>query len=224
VQPIKILIADDHTILRKGLCALLEKETDLKVVGESEDGRETIAKVEQLRPDVVVLDISMPVLNGIEATRQIKKRFPETQVLGLSIHDNEESVFQTLRAGASGYLIKKSVPEELISAIKAVHRGESYLSPAISKTVIEHYIRAAEKTLEEDPFETLTDREREVLQLIAEGGSNREIADLLYLSIKTVQTHKTHIMEKLNLHSMADLIRYALRKGVIPDQPDAQGN
>lgn len=218
MQAIGVLIADDHTILRKGICALLEREKDLKIVGEAEDGRETVAKVEQLRPDVVVIDITMPGLNGIEATRQIKKRFPETKILTLSIHESEEFVFQTLRAGASGYLIKKTVPEDLICAIKAVYRGESYLSPAISKTVIEHYIRTAEQSLEEDPYETLTDREREVLQMIAEGGSNRQIADHLCLSIKTIQTHRNNIMEKLDIHSTADLTRYALRKGLISDQ------
>lgn len=220
MKKIKVLLADDHTIVRKGLRSLLEDDKDIEVVDEAEDGREALEKAERLQPDVVVMDIAMPGLNGVEATRQIKKHFPEIKVLILSMHANEEYIFQTLRAGASAYLVKKAAPRDLISAIQAAKRGESFLSPSISRTVIEEYIRKAEKTTEdEDPFEKLTDREREVLQLIAEGLSNRTIAKRLYISTKTVETHRAHLMEKLNTHSTADLTKYAIRKGLISLEP-----
>ncbi len=216
MKKIKVLLAEDHTIVRKGIRSLLDDDKDIEVVDEAEDGREAIEKAEKLQPDVVVMDITMPGLNGLEATRQIKKHFPEIKVLILSMHANEEYIFQTLRAGASGYLIKKAAPRDLILAIQAAKRGESFLSPSISRTVIEEYIKKAEKTNEEEgPFERLTDREREVLQLIAEGYSNREIADKLYISTKTVETHRSHLMEKLNINNVADLTKYAIRKGLI---------
>ena len=220
MKTIKVLLADDHTIVRKGLHALLEAENDIEVVGEAEDGREALKKAERLQPDVVVMDIAMPGLNGLEATRQIKKHFPTIKVLILSMHTNEEYIFQTLRSGASGYLVKKAAPIDLVLAIQAVKRGESFLSPSISKTVIEEYIRNAEKSVKEgDPFEILTNREREILQLIAEGFSNREIAERLYISVKTVETHRAHIMEKLAIHSAAALTKYAIRKGLISLEP-----
>ncbi len=212
----RVLLAEDHTIVRKGLRSLLDKETGIKVVGEAEDGREAIAKAEELHPDVVVMDIAMPGLNGLEATRQIKKRFPDMKILILTMHTNEEYVLQTLKAGASGYLVKKAAPAELISAINAVHKGDSFLSPSISRTVIDEYIRRSKEISEgEEGFEQLTVREREVLQLIAEGHKTREIAELLYISIKTVETHRAHIMNKLDIHSTAELTRYAIRKGII---------
>jgi two-component system, NarL family, response regulator NreC len=212
----RVLLAEDHTIVRKGLRSLLDKETGIKVVGEAEDGREAIAKAEELHPDVVVMDIAMPGLNGLEATRQIKKRFPDIKIIILTMHTNEEYVLQTLKAGASGYLVKKAAPDELISAINAVHKGNSFLSPSISRMVIDEYIRRSKEISEgEEGFEQLTVREREVLQLIAEGRKTREIAELLYISIKTVETHKAHIMDKLDIHSTAELTRYAIRKGII---------
>ena len=212
----RVLLAEDHTIVRKGLRSLLDKETGIKVVGEAEDGREAIVKAEELHPDVVVMDIAMPGLNGLEATRQIKKRFPDMKILILTMHTNEEYVLQTLNAGASGYLVKKAAPAELISAINAVHKGDSFLSPSISRTVIDEYIRRSKEISEgEEGFEQLTVREREVLQLIAEGRKTREIAELLYISIKTVETHRAHIMNKLDIHSTAELTRYAIRKGII---------
>ncbi|MCD4786826.1 MAG: response regulator transcription factor [Desulfobacterales bacterium] len=212
----RVLLAEDHTIVRKGLRSLLDKETGIKVVGEAEDGREAIAKAEELHPDVVVMDIAMPRLNGLEATRQIKKRFPDMKILILTMHTNEEYVLQTLNAGASGYLVKKAAPAELISAINAVHKGDSFLSPSISRTVIDEYIRRSKEISEgAEGFEQLTVREREVLQLIAEGHKTREIAELLYISIKTVETHRAHIMNKLDIHSTAELTRYAIRKGII---------
>ena len=213
---IKVLLAEDHTIVRKGIRSLLDKESGIKVIGEAEDGRDAIKKTEALQPDVVVMDIGMPGLNGLEATRQLKKRFPEMKFIILTVHANEEYVLQTLRAGASGYLVKKAAPSELISAIQAVYKGDSFLSPSISRTVIDEYIRQAEQMSEgEEIHEKLTSREREVFQLIIEGHKNREIANLLHVSIKTVETHKAHIMDKLNVHSTAKLIRYAMDKDLI---------
>lgn len=212
----RVLLAEDHTIVRKGLRSLLDKETGIEVVGEAEDGREAIVKAEELHPDVVVMDIAMPGLNGLEATRQIKKRFSDMKIIILTMHANEEYILQSLKAGASGYLVKKAAPAELISAINAVHKGNSFLSPSISRTVIDEYIRRSKEISEgEEGFEQLTVREREVLQLIAEGRKTREIAELLYISIKTVETHRAHIMNKLDIHSTAELTRYAIRKGII---------
>ena len=215
---IRVLLADDHTIVRKGLRALLEDEADIEVIGEAEDGREAIRMVQQLLPDVVLMDLSMPGLSGLEATRQIKKRFPEVKVLILTRHANEEYVFQILRAGASGYVVKKAAPTELVLAIQSVYRGDSFLSPAISRPVIEEYIRKAEAMVE-NSYDRLTDREREVLQLIAEGHSSREIAELLHITERTVRTHRGHVMDKLDIHNIAELAQYAIRKGVIsPDE------
>jgi two-component system response regulator NreC len=218
---IKVLLAEDHIIVRKGLYALLKKEIDIKVIGEAGDGREAVEMVEKLRPDVVLMDISMPSLNGIEATRRIKKNFPNTKVLILTMHETEEYIFQLLRVGASGYVVKMAAPAELISAIHAVHRGHSFLSPSISKKVINEYRRKADTGIEADSLEQLTNRERETLQLIAEGNSNREIAEMLFISIKTVETHRTHLMNKLNIHNTAELTQYAIRKGIlnIDDKP-----
>ncbi len=212
---VRVLLAEDHTIVRKGLRSLLNGEAGIEVIGEAEDGREAVEKVQQLLPDVVLMDIAMPGLNGLEATRQIKKRFPEVQVLILTMHANEEYVFQILRAGASGYVVKQAAPTELISAIRAAYRGDSFLSPSISKTIIQEYIRQAEAMAEKESYDKLTNREREVLQLIAEGRSNREIAGLLHISVKTVETHRANLMAKLDIHSTAELTQYAIRKGMI---------
>ena len=214
MNKIRVLLAEDHTIVRKGLRSLLEDEAAIEVIGEAEDGREAIQKVGQLRPDVVVMDITMPALNGLEATRQIKELFPEVKVLILTMHANEEYVFQILRAGASGYVVKQAAVTELVSAIQAVYRGDSFLSPSISSKVIEEYIQQA-KGVAKNSYDKLTNREREVLQLIAEGHSSREIAELLHISAKTVRVHRAHLMDKLDIHSTAGLTRYAIRKGVI---------
>jgi len=216
MKKIKVIIAEDHTIVRKGLCALLLGEPDIEVVGEAENGREAIKIVEKSLPDVVVMDIAMPGLNGLDTTRQLKKRFPNLKILILTMHDNEEYIFETLRAGASGYLVKRSAPNELISAIQSVYRNESYLSPAISKKVIEGFVQSGgQAAMEDEDYVKLTGREREVLQLIAEGKANREIARLLHISIKTVESHKAHIMEKLDIRNIAELTQYAIRKGLI---------
>ena len=214
MNKIRVLLAEDHTIVRKGLRSLLDGEVGMEVIGEAEDGREAIQMTQQLLPDVVLMDISMPELNGLEATRQIKERFPEVKVLVLTRHADEEYVFQILRAGASGYVVKKAAPAELILAIQAVYRGDSFLSPSISRHVIEEYIRKAD-AMEENSYDRLTDREREVLQLIAEGHPNREIAELLHISVKTVENHRASLMDKLHIYSTAELTRYAIRKGVI---------
>lgn len=218
MSKISVLLADDHTIVRKGLRSLLEDEAGIEVIGEAENGREAVRKTQELLPDVVLMDISMPGLGGLEATRQIKQRFPEVAVLVLTRYANEEYVFQILRAGASGYVVKRAAPTELVLAIYSVCRGDTFLSPAISRPVIEEYIRKAEATIESS-YDRLTNREREVLQLIAEGHSTREIAELLHITERTVRAHRGHLMDKLDIHSTAELAQYAIRKGVIsPDE------
>jgi len=215
MNAIRVILAEDHTIVRKGLRSLLEGEEDIEVIGEAGDGKEAITLVEQKKPDIVVMDIGMPELNGLEATRRIKKKFPETKVLILTMHTNEEYVFEILQAGASGYIVKKAAPMELVSALRAVKRGESFLSPSISKKVIDEYLQRAGEAKRRGAFELLTDREREVLQLIAEGNSTRGIAGRLFISTKTVETHRSNLMEKLDLHGTADLTRYAIRMGIV---------
>ncbi|MFV1949947.1 MAG: response regulator [Anaerolineales bacterium] len=214
MKTIKVLLADDHTILRQGLRSILEQQAGIEVIAEAKNGREAVRIAEQMKPDVVVMDFSMPDLNGLEATRQIKQRIPETKVLILTRHANQEYIKSILRAGASGYLVKKSAAEELVIAIQSVQRGDSYLDPSISKTIIEGYLNPAAG--EDKPLEIkLTPRQREVLQLIAEGHPNREIASRLHISVKTVENHRANIMQKLNLHSTADLTQYAIRMGII---------
>ncbi|MCB0179765.1 MAG: response regulator transcription factor [Anaerolineae bacterium] len=215
MNKIRVLLAEDHTIVRKGIRVLLDTEDDIEVVGEAEDGQEAIDQVEQFIPDLVLMDHTMPVLNGLEATRQIKKRFPDVKVLILTMYTTEEYILPFLQAGASGYLIKKTAPKELVTAIHAVYRGDSYLSPSISKTVIEGYIQQSQKIETDDNYEKLTDRERQILQMITEGFSNREIAERLHISIKTVNNHRVNLMDKLDIHSTAKLVKYAIRKGVI---------
>ncbi|MFQ6013847.1 MAG: response regulator [Anaerolineae bacterium] len=212
---IRVLLVDDHTILRDGIRVLLEAQPDIQVVGEAADGREAVLKTRQLRPHVVLMDIAMPRLSGLEATRQIKEENPEVAVLVLTMHDSEEYVGQILAAGASGYVIKRAAASELVSAIRAVNQGGAFLYPSISKMLVEDYLRRVEAGGEQDSYDGLTDREREVLQLIAEGYTNKEIAQILSVSVKTVQTHRSHIMEKLDMHDRVDLVKYAIRKGII---------
>ena len=215
MNAIRTLLAEDHTIVRKGLRSLLDGEGGIRVVGEAADGREAVDKVRHLLPDVVVMDITMPDLNGLEATRQIRKQFPKVKVLILTMHADEEHILQILQAGASGYVVKQDAPEELVSAVQTVDRGDLFLSPSISRTVIQEYIRRAEAMAGRVSYEPLTPREREVLQLIAEGRPPREIAEILRISVKTVETHRAHLMRKLDARSTADLTRYAIRKGII---------
>ncbi len=219
MKRIRVLLAEDHTIVRKGLRLLLDAESDIEVIGEAKDGREAIRQVEQLHPDIVVMDIAMPGLNGLEATRRIKKRFPDVEILILSMHATEEYIFQILRAGALGYVVKQSAPSELVLAIQNVWQGELFLSATISKRVIAEFIRRGERTTEQDSHDQLTDREREVLQLIAEGHSNRQIAESLHISVKTVETHRAHVMDKLDIRGTAGLTRYAIRTGIISLEP-----
>ena len=215
MNPIRILLADDHTVVRKGLRLLLENQPGFQVLAEAADGRAAVALAEQHVPDVVVMDLAMPTLNGIEAARQLTSRLPRTAVVFLSMHSDESYVLKALKAGARGYLLKDSAEHDLIQAVRAVAEGKSFFSPAISKMMMEDYMRELQERQVEDTYELLTTREREVLQLLAEGKSNKEVAAILNLSLYTVETHRGNILQKLNLHSGAELILYAIRKGVI---------
>jgi len=212
---IRILLADDHTMVRDGLRSLLEKQPDMTVVAEAADGRESVRLAEEQSPDVVVMDIAMPNMNGIEATRRIVATHPDTAVLILSMHQDESYVLRSLKAGAKGYLLKDSLRSDVIEAIRSVSQGRSYLTRKVSRLLQEDYVRQLEQRGLDDSYELLTDREREILQLVAEGRTNKEVAALLNISPTTVETHRTHILQKLNLHSIPDLILYAVRKGII---------
>lgn len=212
---IRIALADDHTVLRAGLKTLLERHRDFEVVGEASDGRELLRIVDETTPDVVITDIGMPMLNGAEATSQIVMKHPDTRVIVLSMHSDEAYVLRALKAGARGYLVKESAEADLTAAIRTVHSGKAFFSPSVSALLVEDYVRQMRDRGIEDSYDLLTVREREVLQLIAEGQSNKDIANLLGLSPYTVETHRGNILEKLNLHSVAELILYAVRKRVI---------
>lgn len=212
---IRILLADDHVVMRSGLRLLLERQANLEVVAEAADGREAVDKAAAEKPDVVVMDIAMPHLNGVEATRQIVTRNPATAVVILSMHSDESYVLRSLKAGAQAYLLKDSAESDLISAIEAITNGKSFFSAGVRKILKEDYIFQLAKLGSEDTYELLTPREREVLQLAAEGKSNKEIAALLTLSLYTVETHRTHVLQKLNIHSVPELVLYAVRKGII---------
>lgn len=211
---VRILLADDHAILRDGIRALLQDEPDMLVIGEAEDGHTALRLIAELQPDVVVMDIGMPLLNGLDATRQIKRDHPRTRVLILTMHENEEYVRQVLASGAMGYILKDAAAHELIDAIRAVYRGEAVLSPAITRLVIEDYLRWGDLQTNHQEND-LSPREREILQLIAEGYTNKQIAEILFISIKTVQTHRTNLMSKLDLHDRGELIKYAIQKKII---------
>jgi len=215
VKPIRILLADDHIVMRSGLRVLLERQTGYQVIGEAADGRQAIELAEAHSPDVAVIDIAMPNLNGIEAARQITAKLPNVAVVILSMHSDESYVLRALKAGARGYLLKDSPEADLIAAIRAVHDGKAFFSPAISKMLVEDYMRQLQQRDVEDTYELLTSREREVLQLLAEGKSNKETAGILGLSLYTIETHRSNILQKLNLHGTPELILYAVRKGVI---------
>jgi two-component system, NarL family, response regulator NreC len=215
MRPIRIVLADDHTILRNGLRALLERQADFEVVGEASNGREAIEGVARESPDVVILDIAMPVLNGIEAAQRISAEHPKTAVVILSMYADEAYILRALRVGARGYLLKDSAERDLIEAIRAVCGGKAFFSPAVSKVLADDYLRQIKEQGVEDSYELLTARERELLQLIAELKSTKDIATLLGVSPHTVDTHRGNIMQKLKLHSIPELILYAVRKGVI---------
>lgn len=215
MKKLRILLADDHGVVRKGLRFLLESEPDLEVVGEAADGRQAVDMAEELRPDVVVMDIAMPWLNGIDATGQIVKQQPAVGVIMLSMHSDEEYLVRTLTAGAKGYLLKDSAETDLVQAVHSVSDGKPFFSPAIAKTLLEDYVRRLQQRGLSDSYELLSDREKEVLQLLAEGKTNKDVANLLNLSTHTVETHRTHIMQKLNLHNTAEIVLYAVRKKII---------
>ncbi|HKE28509.1 MAG TPA: response regulator transcription factor [Bryobacteraceae bacterium] len=215
MSDIRILLAEDHAVMRTGLRLVLERQRDFQVVGEASDGREAVALAQQQKPDVILMDIGMPNLNGIEAARQITTSLPQVSVVILSMHSDEAYVLRALKAGARGYLLKESAESDLIAAIRAVVNGKAFFSPAVSRMLVEDYVRQLQDREIEDSYELLTSREREVLQLIAEGKSNKEIANMLNLSLYTVESHRGNLMEKLNLHTVPELILYAVRKGVI---------
>lgn len=212
---LRILLADDHTLMRQGLRKILEERRDWEVVAQASNGREAVELAVEHRPDITILDIGMPLLNGIEATRQIVRRSPQTRVLILSMYSNEAYVTQVLGAGAKGYLLKDSADTELIRAVSAVSEGKSYFSPAVAEVMLDDYVRRLNDRGIVDRYDSLSEREREVFQLIAEGRSNKEIADVLGVSPSTIETHRAHLMEKLDVHSAAEIVLYAVRKGVI---------
>ncbi len=214
---IRILLADDHTILRAGLRMMLNAQPDFEVVGEAQDGRQAIQEAQKLQPDVILMDITMPDMNGIEATRQIKKLLPETKVLVLTMHEHDEYVFQALRAGASGYMLKEAADTDLISALRVIQNGQFYLSPTAQSVMVGDYLQRVRTGEEKDSYSSLTEREREILKLVAEGYTNNQIAERLIISPKTVDTHRTHVMDKLNLHSRAELVKYAMRRGLLEE-------
>jgi len=213
MKRIRVLLADDHTLMRRGLRLIVEQQPDLVVVGEAEDGRQAVALAASLKPDVAVLDIGMPNLNGIEAAKQIAEDESGAAVVILSMHADETYILRALKAGARGYLLKDSAESDVVRAIRSVAEGKSFFSPAVSKVLLEDYVKKLQRTGSEDSYDLLTPREREILQLIAEGKSNKEVAHLLHLSVYTVETHRANLMEKLK--SVPELILYAVRKGII---------
>lgn len=212
-NPIRIVLCDDHLLIRASLKSLIGEFPGIEVVGEASDGREALEHAGKLQPNVVLMDIAMPGLNGLEATRRLVKDYPQVRVVMLSMHADESHVLQALRAGASGYVLKGSAPRELEMAIEAVARGEIFLSPAISKHVIDVYLNRAEGEI--NSLDLLTPRQREILQLIAEGKSSKQIAQLLEASVKTIESHRASLMERLDIHDVAGLVRYAIRHGLV---------
>jgi two-component system, NarL family, response regulator NreC len=219
MSPVRVLLVDDHAVVRAGLRMLLSADPDLLIVGEAEDGAQGMRMARDLAPDVVLMDISMPDMNGIEATRRIKELCPDVAVLALTMHEDDQYFFEMLAAGASGYIPKRAAPNDLIAAIHAVRSGGVFLFPSVARLLVTDYRQRIERGGSAGAFDVLTDREREVLVLIAQGLSNQEIADKLVISIKTVNRHRENIMAKLNLHSRVELVRYAIEKGLIDTKP-----
>lgn len=214
-MPMRILLADDHTIVRQGLRKILEENRDWQVVGEAGNGRDAVRLALELQPEVAILDIGMPLLNGIEAARQIARRLPDTKILILSMHADEAYIIQALEAGAKGYLLKDTADADLLGAATAVIRGKSFFSPAVARVMLDDYVRRLRDRGIVDRYDTLSEREREIFQLIAEGKTNKEIAEILGVSPSTIETHRGHIMEKLDVHSAVEMVLYAVRKGII---------
>ena len=215
MRKVRVLLADDHQLMRSGIRLMLEREPDLSVVGEASDGREAVTLAKSLRPDIVIMDIGMPSLNGIEAAGLMTQENPELPIMIVSMHPDETYVLRALKAGARGYLLKDSAEADLIKAVHVVAGGKSFFSPAVSKVLLDDYVRKLKRSGTDDAYDLLTPREREVLQLIAEGKSNKEIANLLNLSVYTVESHRSNLMEKLNLRGLPELILYAVRNGII---------
>ena len=215
MRKISVLIVDDHTIVRDGICSLLALAGDMDVVGEAANGREGLEKVSKLLPDVVLMDIAMPIMGGLEAIRRIHREFPETKMLVLTQYDDKDHVFPAIKAGASGFVSKTAASSELTSGIRAVFAGESYLSPSIAKVFVEDYQRVALTEDKKDHYELLTDREREILKLVVEGYKTQQIAEMLIITPKTVEGHRTSLMNKLGIHNTIELVKYALRRGII---------
>jgi DNA-binding NarL/FixJ family response regulator len=212
---IRVLVTDDHAMVRDGICALLALTGDIEAVGIATNGREALEMVRELTPDVVLMDIAMPIMDGVEATRRIHKEFPKAKVLALTQYDDKVYVFPVIEAGASGFISKTAASSELVAGIRSVHRGDSFLSPSVARFLVEDYQQIASMKGSQDPYEQLTNREREVLKLVAEGHTTQEIAAMLVLSPKTVERHKTNLMSKLDIHNRTELVKYALRKGII---------
>lgn len=215
MQRIKVLVVDDHTIVRDGICALLALVADIEVVGEAANGKEALEEMEKLAPDVVLMDLAMPIMGGLEATRRICREFPRAKVLVLTQYEDREYIFPIIEAGARGFISKVAASSELVSGIRAVFDGDSFVSPSVAKIFIEDYQQRVAGWGTADPYSQLTDREREVLKLLAEGHTTQQIADMLIITPKTVEGHKTSLMAKLNIHNRTELVKYAIRKGVI---------
>lgn len=213
---VRLLLADDHRVFRAGLRALIAAQPDMEVVGEAATGEEAVAKAQALEPDLVLMDIAMPGMNGVEATRRIRSTCPKVQVLALTAHDNPEYFFSILQAEAAGYILKEASPEELFAAIRVAYKGEAYFYPSVARRLLNDYLRRVRTGEERETYDGLSPREREVLRLIAEGYSNREIAKQLVISVNTVEVHRSRLMQKLNLHNRAQLVKYAIRTGLIP--------
>ncbi|MBI4525046.1 MAG: response regulator transcription factor [Deltaproteobacteria bacterium] len=215
VGKIRLLIVDDHALFREGIRALLAAHNDLEVVGEAADGSEAIEQVKKVHPDIVLLDIAMPGLGGLETTLELKKLAPEVKILILTQYANKEYLFRFLKEGVSGYVLKRAAAGELVAAIKAVYHGGTFLHPEVAPAVIEGYLGGIKPAEQEDPYESLTDREKQVLKLVAEGKTNKEIAEILGISVKTAMAHRAHMAEKLGVHNKAELVKLALQKGIV---------
>jgi DNA-binding NarL/FixJ family response regulator len=215
MQTIKLVIADDHALFREGVRALLSRHNDLEVVGEAADGREAIERVLALHPHILLLDIAMPGLGGLETTLEIRKSAPEVKIVILTQYANKEYLFRFLRAGVAGYVLKRAAGSDLVSAIRAVHQGGTFIHPDVAPAVVEGYLGGMTPAAQEDPYESLTDREKQVFKLVAEGRTNKEIADILAISVKTAMAHRAHLADKLGIHNKAELVKLALQRGVV---------